>query len=168
MAKKDVLSRVRRDLEAGHPDLATQRLRTLVSMAPDDLEAYRILAEIYRRTGNPVEAGRWSFLLDSATDEEIAAFERAHPTPWIRIRLIRWTGDPDTLASEAGRRRWQALVDEVTRSGEIGPADEWSRQFQAVEPSRRPWLTALTVVLAIALVGLGAFGVLQLVERLSD
>jgi hypothetical protein len=97
VAKSEVLVRVKNDLAQGHTYLAIQRLRTLAAVDPADLEVHRMLAAVYRQTGNPVEAGRWAFLTDDLRPDELAAFERANPDPWLRLRLVDWPADPATL-----------------------------------------------------------------------
>jgi hypothetical protein len=81
MTRHDVVRRVEADLRRGHTHLALQRLATLGATYPDDLTIRARRAEVYRRVGNWVEAGRWGFLTEDVTEAEIAAFERAHPHP---------------------------------------------------------------------------------------
>jgi tetratricopeptide (TPR) repeat protein len=116
VAKADVLARVRDDLALGHTYLAIQRLRTLLAVNPNDVEVYRLLASVYRQTGNLVEAGRWAFLTEDLREEELAAFERAHPSPWLRLRLLRWSGEVDGLP-EPARGRLRALVQAAEQAG---------------------------------------------------
>lgn len=168
MAKKDVLARVREDLDHGHTYLATRRLRTLVSVEPTNFEVYRMLADVYRKTGNLVEAGRWSFLLDDATDEELAAFERAHPWPWVRLRLIRWMGDPAKVPSAAGRERLEVLVNQVRESGEVGPADRWSMEFGPKRRRRRVWPVVVGMIFLIAAGAVGSLGVVRVIRYFFD
>ncbi|MBX6357655.1 MAG: tetratricopeptide repeat protein [Micromonosporaceae bacterium] len=163
MAKSDVLARVKNDLALGHTHTAIQRLRTLVAVDPNDLELHRLLAEVYRQTGNLVEAGRWSFLTEDARPEELAAFERANPDPWLRLRLIRWNGDPATLPDKAAWSRLWALRQAAERAG---PPDRWQHDDQAATTasSRIPCLfvTAALVVLG----ALGAIGVVRAISML--
>jgi hypothetical protein len=163
VAKKDVLARVREDLDNGHTYLATQRLRTLVSIDPEDFEVYRMLADVYRRTGNAVESGRWGFLLEDATSEELEAFERAHPWPWVRLRLIRWMGDPAKVPSEAGRERLLALIEQVRESGDVGPPDRWTVEF-GPRRRRRVWPVVVGVVILTAVGTLGSVGLVQVIR----
>jgi hypothetical protein len=109
VATEDVLARVRADLTAGNGDAALRRLRTLVAVDPDDLTVHRLLADVYRQRGDLVEAGRWGFLSPDVTGYELRAFERAHPSPWVRLRLLRWSGDPAALPATA-RERYAALA----------------------------------------------------------
>ena len=116
MTNARALSRVRRDLAAGHPRAAVRRLRTMLAADPSDLEVYRLLSEVNRTVGNSAEAGRWGYLTGDATDEEMAAFERAHPQPWIRLQLLGWQGSPDTLPDQGARARLAHLHDLVSQT----------------------------------------------------
>jgi hypothetical protein len=140
----------------GHTYVAAQRLRTLLAVEPNDIEVYRLLASVYRQTGNLVEAGRWAFLTDDLRDDELAAFEHAHPSPWLRLRLLLWSGDVDTLP-EPVRTRLLALVDEAES---IGPPDRYRGRISPPEThgSVIPCLFVLLVLLVFgALAGLGVF-----------
>ncbi|MEV0267354.1 MAG: hypothetical protein HOV71_13125 [Hamadaea sp.] len=156
MAKADVLARVKRDLAAGHTYLATQRLRTLVASHPDDLEIYRLLCSVYRQTGNLAEAGRWGFLTDEVRPDELAAFARVHADPWSRVRLLRWTGDPATLAGPIQERLTELLA-EAERSG---PPEVWVGSYRAPVRTRGslvPCLfTAIALGVVVVLAGIGA------------
>jgi hypothetical protein len=163
VAKSDVLARVKNDLSLGHTYIAIQRLRTLVAVDPDDLELHQLLAAVYRQTGNLVEAGRWSFLTEDARPAELAAFEHANPDPWLRLRLIRWNGDPATLPDAAAWGRLWALRQAAERSG---PPDRWEHHDEAAgtRSMRVPCLflaAGLVVVGTLATIGvLRAIGVL--------
>jgi hypothetical protein len=156
VAKADVLARVKQDLAAGHTYLATQRLRTLVASHPDDLEIYRLLAAVYRQTGNLAEAGRWGFLTDEVRPDELAAFARVHADPWSRVRLLRWTGDPATLAGPIQRR----LGDLLAEAEGSGPPEIWVGSYRApakTQGSLVPCLyTAIALGIVIVLAGIGA------------
>ncbi len=158
-----MLARVKNDLTRGHTHIAIQRLRTLVAVDPDDLEVHHQLAEVYRKAGNLVEAGRWAFLTEDVRPEELAAFEHAHPDPWLRLRLIRWTGDPILLPSDGARARLTALQESAKRSG---PPERWERAERATK-SRANTVPCLFVALSLltvcvlAIIGLlGATGIL--------
>jgi hypothetical protein len=158
VAKSDVLARVKNDLALGHTYTAIQRLRTLVAVDPDDLELHRLLAEVYRQTGNLVEAGRWSFLTEDARPEELAAFERANPDPWLRLRLVGWSGDPATLPNAAAWNRLWALRQAAQRSG---PPDRWDHRDEATQ-SRSMKFPCLFVAVALVVLGaLATIGVLR-------
>lgn len=161
MAKADVLARVKQDLAVGHTYSATQRLRTLVAIDPDDLELREMLASVYRQTGNPVESGRWAFLLADVSPEELAAFERANPDPWLRLRMLRWTGDDVALPTEAARERLRTLVAAAGRSGPPstyrGPLSPALQGGRWVERSAVPCLFVLIALAAIgSLAAIGA------------
>lgn len=84
-----VLERVEDDLALGHTYVAIQRLTTLVQQNPGDLTLRERLAAVHLRTGNLVEAGRWSYL--SANPDQAArdAFDRAFPHPRARRDALR-------------------------------------------------------------------------------
>jgi hypothetical protein len=156
VAKPDVLARVQSDLAHGRTHQATQRLRTFLANEPDDLEIRRALAAIYRRTGNLAEAGRWSYLTDDVRPEEIAAFERANPSPWLQLRLLQFTADPAMLCEPARAR----LMNLAERAQRVGPPDIWSGPASLERPARRgntvPCLfvvIALTVFAVLAVIG---------------
>jgi hypothetical protein len=159
VTKADVVARVRSDLALGHPHTAIQRLRTLLAVDPDDLEIHQLLAAVYREVGNPVEAGRWAFLTEDLRDEELGAFERANPDPWLRLRLIRWSGDPALVPDEAARDRLASLRVEAERAG---PPERWSDNGSG--PPRGNAIPCLFVVLSLVAVGsLVVIGVLRAV-----
>lgn len=163
MAKSDVLARVKTDLAHGHTYVAIQRLRTLVAVDPDDLEVYRLLAGVYRQTGNLVEAGRWAFLTEDLRPDELAAFERANPHPWLRLRLIQWNGDPAALPDDAARARFQALRKSAERAG---PPDRWAGADQ--QPAGRgSAIPCLFVAVTLAILGsLAAIGMFRVIAML--
>ena len=152
---------MRQDLAAGRTYPATQRLRTLLASYPDDLEIYRLLAAVYRQTGNFAEAGRWAFLTEDVRPEELTAFVHANPDPWARLRLIRWQGDPAELANDEIRERLGALVEEAEKSG---APTRWVGSYRVPDKTRGPRLPCLFTVIALLLVasvvGLGAIRVL--------
>jgi hypothetical protein len=161
VAKHDVLARVKVDLALGRTHLARQRLRTLLATDPDDLEVRDLLADVYRQTGNLVEAGRWAYLSEQLRDEEAAAFERAHPTPWLRLRLLRFTGDPHDLPATA-RERLRLLTEQAER---LGPPQPWNHVAEAAPAGRGgrlPCLFVAATMLVIAVfVAIGLYRVVQ-------
>jgi hypothetical protein len=162
VAKSDVLARVKNDLALGHTYTAIQRLRTQLAVDPDDLELHRLLASVYRQTGNLVEAGRWSFLTEDARPEELAAFERANPDPWLRLRLVRWAGEPGALPAAARARLW-ALRQAADRSG---PPDRWNHHENAPQ-TRSTKVPCLFVAVALVVFGaLAAVGMLRAIGML--
>jgi hypothetical protein len=90
MSKPDVLDRVSADLAFGHTQPAIQRLSSLVAADPTDLDLRRRLARLHRMVGNRIEAGRWDYLTPGAGAAEVAAFERAFPSPSSRLAALRW------------------------------------------------------------------------------
>ncbi len=168
MAKSEVLARVKEDLAKGHTYVATQRLRTLIAIHPDDLELREMLAGVYRQTGNLAEAGRWGFLSTTVTEEELAAFRRTTPDPWLRLRMLRWSGDEALLPTEEVRRRLRNLVEEARRTGHpsirqgpLVPAPSWWRT------ARDTTVPCLFVLFVLTLVGvLTLIGIVRAVEWL--
>src|SRR2546421_562536 len=81
VAKADVLDRIAADLARGYTAPVIQRLSSLVNAHPTDLDLRRRLAAVHRMVGNPIEAGRWGYLLLDAPAGEAHAFQRADPPP---------------------------------------------------------------------------------------
>lgn len=150
------MARVKQDLALGHTYTATQRLRTLIAIHPDDLELRRMLAAVYRQTGNLVEAGRWGFLTEDVTDEEIAAFERANPDPWLRLRMLRWDIGADELPDAGARARLRALAETADRAG---PPDTYHGPLGPLSTGTGR-LRGATIPCLFVLVGLGVVGTL--------
>lgn len=163
MAKADVLARIKQDLALGHTHTATQRLRTLVTIHPDDLELREMLAVVYRQTGNLAEAGRWAFLSDDLTPAEHAAFERANPDPWLRLRMLRWSHAESALSAPA-RARLRELTAAATRTGpptaRHAPWPTSRRRF-----GQGATLPCLFVLIALA--GLGSLAAIGFVRALN-
>jgi uncharacterized protein DUF6584 len=155
VAKADVLARVKQDLALGHTHSATQRLRTLVAIQPDDLELRDRLATVYRQTGNLVEAGRWGFLTGNLSQAELVAFERANPDPWLRLRMLRWEGEESSLPDAAARTRVRELV---AAAEQAGPPSSYGGPLG---PIRRPgrFTDNATIPCLFVLIVLGVLGV---------
>ena len=110
VAKADVLDRIAADLARGYTAPVIQRLSSLVNAHPTDLDLRRRLAAVHRMVGNPIEAGRWGYLLLDAPAGEAQAFERAYPQPAVRLRRLRWPTNGQA-ATEFARARLAALAD---------------------------------------------------------
>ena len=149
MAKEQVLARVEADLRRGHVHPAMQRLASLNAAYPDDLELRSRRAALYRQVGNVAEAGRWGFLSEDVTADEVTAFERAYPGAWQRLLVLRVTADPTDRLGPAASARFARLVE---RAGKDGPAPvAWTDAGpRPGEPSS--WLDALPCLVA-ALIG---------------
>ena len=163
VAKPDVLARAKRDLAQGHTDLAIRRLRGYLATEPNSLEVRRVLAAIYRQTGNYAEAGRWGYLTADVRPVELTAFERANPSPFVRLRMLNFTADPRHLPP-AAQDRLRVLTVQADR---VGPPPGWQQRPPSPAhepepdvPKRRsntvPCLyvaIALTVLAALAAIG---------------
>jgi predicted Zn-dependent protease len=164
VAKADVLARVRADLAAGHTHLAIQRLRTLLATLPEDLEVRSLLANVYRQTGNLVEAGRWGFLTDDVRQDELAAYEKANSDPWQRLRLLHFAGDPAALP-DAAEERLAQLAEEAQQSG---PPTQWSGGYRPPPESRSATFPCLfTAIVISAVIVLAGIGALKIVDWLA-
>lgn len=161
MAKQDVLARVKVDLACGRTHLARQRLRTLLATDPDDLEVRELLADVHRHAGNLVEAGRWAYFSAQLRPAELIAFERAHPSPWLRLRLLRFTGDEADL-TPAARERLRALNRQAALAG---PPPDWRDAQQPDAQPRGAGFPCLFVAVALLVIGvLVAIGVYRVVQ----
>jgi hypothetical protein len=164
VAKADVLARVKQDLALGHTHTATQRLRTLVAIQPDDLELRNRLTAVYRQTGNLVEAGRWGFLTTQLSQAELVAFERANPDPWLRLRMLRWEGDESVLPAEA-RKRLRELVVAAERAGPpstyTGPLGPPRQRHRFTDNATVPCLFVLLVLGVLGI--LAAIGIVRII-----
>ncbi|HEX6684004.1 MAG TPA: DUF6584 family protein [Candidatus Limnocylindrales bacterium] len=165
MAKADVFARVRADLAAGHTHMAVQRLRTLLATLPDDAEVRSVLASVYRQTGNLVEAGRWGFLTTDVRPMELAAFAKANPDPWQRLRLLQFSGDPVGLP-DVVTERLVLLADEAHRSGPPTlPVGDYRREPKS-HGNTLPCLFTLVVLSAVTV--LAGIGVIRIIAWLVD
>jgi hypothetical protein len=158
VAKPDVFARVDNDLSLGHTHLAIRRLRAYLGSNPNDLAARRLLAAVYRQTGNLVEAGRWGYLTDEVHPAEVIAFERANPSPWLRLRLLRFEGKPKILPPTA-QDRLRVLTVQAER---LGPPAIWTGPDRPEPPRRRrnalPCLFVVVALTAFAvLAAIGAY-----------
>jgi len=113
MGRTRALATIRRDIAAGRRRSAVARLRVLAAAHPGDQWVYRQLTQLHREAGQPAEAGRWGFLTDDVTPTELAAFQREHPRPVDRLRLIGPAREAMDLGPEARRRLWR-LASEAT------------------------------------------------------
>ncbi|WP_162908103.1 DUF6584 family protein [Allorhizocola rhizosphaerae] len=153
MAKSNLMDRVANDLAKGHTHPAKQRLHSLIAAHPTDLDLRRQLAEVYRQTGDLVEAGRWSYLDEAADPVEILAFERAYPSPAGRRAALRWPAN--ALPPTDFVRR---------RLAELPPPRTIAAQAQRMRLSIR--LNWMRLSAAAVLCGLAAIGLYAVVEQL--
>ena len=145
-----MFSKVKDDLALGHTHMATQRLRTFLALEPTNIAARRLLATVYRQTGNLVEAGRWSFVCDEEPRaEEQAAFIRANPSPYLRLRLLNWPGPLEALPDDAARTRFLALQADAE---EAGAPPQW-REAPPQTAGRRSLVPCLFTLVSLGVIG---------------
>lgn len=141
------LARAQRLLATGDPHGARVRLRSLVEHAPRRLDVRERLSEVDRVLGEPQEAGRWGYLSERTTPEELRAFERAHRGDARRmVRALRWDGAEDGAGSAFAEQRLRELR---ARAEELA-GEPWSWRRPAPEPEPGPWWAAV-----LPLAGLG-------------
>jgi len=151
------LARVEADLAAGELALACRRLEGLVTSFPERLDLREQLAEVCRRRGDRVQAGRWSYLAERRDPAEVAAFERSARRPVRRMRALAWVTDPETAATAVARERLTELRDRARRRNR-DPGVTYEQLRTAVSPpTDRPTLARRAVVAAaVALLCLAA------------
>ncbi|MEH1167363.1 DUF6584 family protein [Micromonospora sp. CPCC 205539] len=165
MAKERVLAKVEADLRRGHVHPAMQRLASLTAAYPDDGDLRARRAALYRQVGNLAEAGRWGFLSEDVTAEEVAAFERSYPRVWSRLLVLKLHADPtDRLGPTAGAR-FARLVEQANEEGpapvdwtEVGPRPQAPGSWRDEVPCL---LAAVLGLLGLALAGVGLVTVLR-------
>ena len=150
MSKPDVLDRVSADLSLGHTQPAIQRLSSLVAAHPTDLDLRRRLARLHRMVGNRIEAGRWDYLTPGADTAEVAAFERAFPSPSRRLAALRWPHRADMAATGYARARLESLARAAT-DDPVGTSTQ--ERAQPARKGRGRWSAR---VAGLAIAGLAA------------
>lgn len=165
VAKEQVLARIAADLRRGHYHPAMQRLASLTAAYPDDLDLRAQRAALYRQVGNLTEAGRWGFLTEEVTPEEIAAFERAHPGAWRRLLLLKLDADPARRLGPVGGARLARLVEQAGQEGpapvtwtDVGPRPQLSASWREDLPC------LLAAVIGLIFIGLAVLGLVTLIR----
>jgi hypothetical protein len=156
VTKQEQLGRVDADLARGHTHPALQRLANLIGRFPDDLDIRAKRAAVNRQIGNPAEAGRWGYLSEIVTAEEVAAFERAFPVAAVRLRALKLSRDP---AGRLGPLAAQRLRDLSRQAREPLPAPD--RPLDTLIPLLGCIVLLVTVV---AVIGLAVIGLLSLIR----
>jgi hypothetical protein len=161
-----VLARVDRELDRGYTYPALQRLASLTSAHPDDLDLRARRAAVNRRIGNLVEAGRWGFLTEEITDAEVAAFERVWPRAWARLFALKLRSDPSAAIGDVARHRLAALVQAANEEGPapvgwtaVGPRPEVPASWR---DSIGCLIAALVAVIVAVLAVIGLIAVIRL------
>lgn len=165
MTAETTRARAAADLAAGRLPTALQRLRGLVGSCPADLAARQQLAEVYRRYGEPAQAGRWSYLCEGRDPAETTTFEERHPHPFDRMRAVGWRGPESDAPTEFARQRLADLREAATVV-HGSPVHWWNipeveKPARTASPggsgTRERWQAAGCGALAIAVVALIVF-----------
>ncbi|WP_217615910.1 DUF6584 family protein [Cellulomonas sp. GbtcB1] len=147
MPIEQTLARAEHLLATGDPHGARVRLRSLVEHAPRRLDVRERLSEVHRTLGEPQEAGRWGYLSERTTPEEIRAFERAHRGDARHMaRALRWEGAEDGTGSAFAEQRLRELR---ARAEELA-GEPWAWRRPRPDPQPVPWWGDL---LAVAVLG---------------
>lgn len=156
MPIEQTLARAEHLLATGDPHGARVRLRSLVEHAPRRLDVRERLSEVYRTLGEPQEAGRWGYLSERTTPDELRAFERMHRGDARRmVRALRWEGAEDGAGSAFAEEQLRALR---ARAEELA-GEPWDWRRHPPEPEPDPWWadvlgwTVVGVVLTFLVVG---------------
>ncbi|VTR76697.1 DUF6584 family protein [Cellulomonas hominis] len=147
MPIEKTLERVDALVAAGDLDGARTRLVSLADHAPRRLDVRERLADVYRRTGNRQEAGRWGYLSEQTSPEELRAFAKAHRgDARSMMRALRWEGAEDGTGSQVAEERLRAL--RATAEDDAGGTVDW--RDPRPEPVPGPWWGD---VIAVAVLG---------------
>lgn len=160
MTVERTLARVEEDLQAGNRALARERLRGLCGSFPQRLDLRERLGALYREDGESAQAGRWLYLSDTATPDELRAFERSHRrNPKWMMWALGWRGSEDEASTQLARERLRELRQRA--ESKAGGALSWERPREpAAPPTRAQSLignaigTAAVLVLVLILIGL--------------
>lgn len=158
MAKSNLMDRVANDLAKGHTHPAKQRLHSLIAAHPTDLDLRRQLADVYRQTGDLVEAGRWSYLDEAADPFELLAFERSYPSPAGRRAALRWPADALPPTDYVRRKLAELPLPPAARARAAFEAKASATAQRVRVTFRLTWgrLAAASVLCGLSLVGLYA------------
>jgi hypothetical protein len=154
--RKDLqLARVEADLARGHTHLALQRLANLTALLPDDPDYRARRGAVNRQIGNLAEAGRWGFLTEDVSPDEVAAFERAFRRPAERLRALRLQRDPGVPLGPLAAARLRDLKRQAESTGEPtlqGPGSPLEKVIPVLGCAS--FMIVVLAVLGLALVGL--------------
>ena len=166
MAIEDTLARAAADIERGDVGMARRRLSSLRAAYPDDFVVRRALRDTCRAGGDLAEAGRWGYVLEDASPEEVAAFERSRGThPREIARSLEW---PPQLAAEGdhGQARITALQTALRALPRPDPRGNgpWDAVGTRAAPDPTDVGCFLSVAAAITLLVLGAYQLFQILS----
>ena len=110
--------------------------------------------------GDPVEAGRWSYLSEHRDAKEQKAFESAYARdPLLLMAALCWRGTEDDAATDEARQRLTDLRARAERK-KGGPVP-WERpryDADGEQTRRQKVVVSLVVAWIIMLVALGVIG----------
>ncbi|WP_050670730.1 DUF6584 family protein [Luteipulveratus halotolerans] len=166
MAIEDTLARAAADIERGDAGMARQRLTSLRAQYPGDFEIRRALRDACRAALDPAQAGRWGYVLEDATDDEVLAYARSRGRhPREMLSQLAWHVDTPTEGTISQARLDQLRHDlrSLPRAERTG-VERWSG-----EPGTREFdwgLLGCGLVLAytLLLAALGAYQLQQIVR----
>ena len=162
MPKDEVLARADADLARGLIHPAMQRLASLTAAYPDDLNIRARRAALNRQVGNLAEAGRWGYLTEDVTADEIAAFERAQRSGWARLSMLRLRSDPTQHLGPSARQRFVTLVEQASADGRGSVS--WTDAGPRPETRRDGVPCLIAVLVGMALAGLVIVGLVTVVQ----
>lgn len=158
------LERVDALLAGGDLAGARVRLRSLVAHAPRRLDVRERLAEVYRREGAAQEAGRWGYLGEDVTPQELRAFARANGGDARRMMAaLRWEGPEDGAGTPVAEERLRAL--RATAEDATGRPVDWADPLPGPEPAS-PWFDLVVLVVLLALGACVVVGAVTIVRWL--
>ncbi|MDF8263666.1 DUF6584 family protein [Luteipulveratus flavus] len=166
MAIEDTLARAAADIERGDAGLARHRLTSLRAQYPGDFEVRRALRDACRAALDPAQAGRWGFVLEDATAEEIAAYERSRGRhPREMVSQLSWHVDTPTEGpvSQARLDRLHRDLDALPKDERVG-VERWSGD---PTPGGFDWVALGCVILfayTLLLLALGAYQFQQILR----
>jgi hypothetical protein len=177
MTLENVLSQVEEDLARGHTFPAQQRLHTLIRERPLDLDLRSRLGEVHLRTGNLVEAGRWSYLDADPDPAAVRAFEKAYSHPRARWEALHWPEGPEAADAEHARKRLDVLALQARSATPRLPQRDRrveDRRRESTAPLRpdrwftsgSAWVPVLWLLLGAAVLAVWFVGVVTIVGRL--
>lgn len=130
---EETLRRVDVDVARGDIAMARQRLRGLVASFPSRLDVRERLAQMYRVSSDPAQAGRWSYLSPDRVETEQVAFNRRYGDDPLRMMIaLAWRGAEQDASTDVARNRLADLRAAVER--QTGGDVTWDKPQYPVSP----------------------------------